>query len=58
VTLDGTDSTDPDGSIVRFEWFEDLGLPTERFLGEGDTISSPGPIFAGITRRSSRSTRV
>ena len=42
VTLDGSGSSDPDSTpgtnddIVAFEWFEDLGLPTESSLGTGE----------------------
>jgi len=43
VLLDGSGSTDPGGSvdaIIRHEWFEDFGLPSETFLGEGQTLAA------------------
>ena len=57
VTLDGRGSRDPDetgGStgIVSSEWFEDLGLPTERFLGQGELLDVFLPVGAhAITLR-------
>ena len=44
LTLDGSGSTDPDSStgtnddIVLFKWFEDHGLESEIYLGEGMTL--------------------
>ncbi len=35
VTLDGSTSTDPDGSIVSWEWFDQSGIPT--LIGRGET---------------------
>jgi hypothetical protein len=46
VLLDGSSSQDPDSSpgtsddIAQYEWFEDLGLPTERLLGAGPTLAT------------------
>lgn len=48
--LDGSASSDPDSTpgtnddIVLFEWFEDLGLPSEKRLGEGETIEAELPL--------------
>ena len=45
VLLDGSLSKDPDSSpgtnddIVRFEWFEDYGLASQLFLGNGDLLN-------------------
>jgi hypothetical protein len=45
VILDGSGSSDPDSTpgtnddIVLFEWIEDLGLPSERSLGTGATLT-------------------
>lgn len=42
VTLDGTESSDPDSSpasrddIVRYEWFEEFGTPAQKLLGTGE----------------------
>jgi hypothetical protein len=44
VTLDGSASTDPDSTagtnddIVSYEWFEDMGAPSETFLGSGQSL--------------------
>ena len=52
VLLDGSGSTDPGGSIIRYEWFEDFGLPSETFLGEGVTLEATLPLGAhAITLR-------
>ncbi len=46
VRLDASSSSDPDSStgtnddIVRFEWIEDLGLGSERSLGEGEVLDA------------------
>src|SRR5262249_27927722 len=44
VVLDGRASRDPEeaegvAGIVSYEWFEDLGLASERFLDEGDRLT-------------------
>ncbi len=58
VLLDGSASSDPDSTpgtnddIVLFEWFEDFGLPTEAFLGVGETLEVALPLGAhAITLR-------
>jgi hypothetical protein len=44
VVLDGSRSSDPDSTagtnddIVRFEWYEDYGTPSQRLLGAGETL--------------------
>ncbi|HKY32576.1 MAG TPA: thrombospondin type 3 repeat-containing protein [Candidatus Polarisedimenticolia bacterium] len=45
VLLDGRGSSDPDegGGIVSWEWFLDLGLPGETFLGEGESLEASLP---------------
>jgi len=46
VRLDGSASEDPDSTagtnddIVRFEWFEDFGAPTQKGLGEGEILDA------------------
>ena len=35
VTLDGSASTDPNGDITKFEWFEAFGTPAPVLLGTG-----------------------
>ncbi len=48
--LDGSRSTDPDSTpgtnddILAFEWFEDLGQPTETFLGRGEILEVTLPL--------------
>lgn len=50
VHLDGSGSSDPDSTagtnddIVSFEWFEDFGLPTQTFLGAGETLDVVLPV--------------
>ena len=50
IALDGSASTDPDSSpdtnddITAFRWFQDLGGPTERLLGEGEVIAAEIPL--------------
>ncbi len=50
VSLDGSASTDPNSSpstnddIVLFEWYEDFDLPTETFLGMGETLDVTLPL--------------
>ena len=50
VTLDGSESTDPDSTpdtnddIVVFEWFEDFGLPTETLLGSEEILTTLFPL--------------
>jgi hypothetical protein len=45
VTLDGSESSDPDSTpgtnddIVLFEWFENFGIPSETFLGNGEVLN-------------------
>jgi hypothetical protein len=48
VALDGSGSTDPGESILRFEWFEDFGLPSETFLGEGETLEVNLPLGSHV----------
>ncbi|MHC5005609.1 MAG: FG-GAP repeat protein, partial [Planctomycetota bacterium] len=42
VRLDGSGSTDPGGGatdhIVLYEWFEDFGMASETFLGDGEIL--------------------
>jgi hypothetical protein len=44
IHLDGSQSFDPDplpgtgSGIVSYDWFENRGLPSERFLGSGETL--------------------
>ena len=44
MVLDGRGSADPDeagaAGIVSYEWFEDLGSPSERILGEGEMLET------------------
>jgi hypothetical protein len=46
VLLDGSFSSDPDSSpgtnddIVRFQWFEDYGLPSQKAIGMGESLSA------------------
>jgi CSLREA domain-containing protein len=51
VTLDGTVSSDPDSTSAtnddigrRFFWFEEFGLPSERFLGSGPLLDVLLPV--------------
>jgi hypothetical protein len=50
VVLDGSGSTDPDSTpgtnddIASFDWFEDYGLPAQRSLGSGETLSVALPL--------------
>jgi VCBS repeat protein len=50
AALDGSASSDPDSTsgtnddIVKFEWFEDWGLPSARLLGEGAQLSATLPL--------------
>jgi hypothetical protein len=46
VVLDGAGSVDPDvgGGIVMYEWFRDLGLPTEELLGTGERRTATLPL--------------
>ena len=50
VMLDGSGSSDPDSSpgtlddIASFEWFEDLGLASERALGKGQIVLATLPL--------------
>lgn len=52
VTLDSSLSSDPDSTpgthddIVRFEWFEDLGTPSQALLGTGETLTVTLPLGA------------
>lgn len=47
VNLDGSGSSDPNSTpgtrddIISFEWFEDIGLASERVLGSGIEVVSP-----------------
>jgi outer membrane autotransporter protein len=44
VTLDGSGSTDPDGTIVSYEWFRELGGQQGReALGTGQTLTATLP---------------
>jgi hypothetical protein len=58
VVLDGSGSSDPSSTpgtsdgIVRFDWFEDLGLATQTLLGTGEVLSVTLPLGAhAITLR-------
>ncbi len=58
VVLDGSGSSDPSSTpgtrdgIALFEWFENLGLPGQRLLGTGETLSVTLPLGAhAITLR-------
>ncbi|HET8948835.1 MAG TPA: FG-GAP-like repeat-containing protein [Candidatus Polarisedimenticolia bacterium] len=50
VTLDGSLSSDPDSTpgtdddIVFFQWYENLGTPSETLLGEGVTLTVTFPL--------------
>jgi hypothetical protein len=50
VLLDGSASTDLDSTpgtnddIVSFEWYENYGLPAQRLLGSGGTLSATLPL--------------
>jgi thrombospondin type 3 repeat protein len=44
VNLDGSGSTDVDGDIAFYEWFEDFGAASERFLGSGVTLGVTLPL--------------
>lgn len=41
VKLDGSASTDPNGDIVSYEWFEGYGTPEQVSLGTGKTLTLP-----------------
>jgi hypothetical protein len=58
VTLDASNSSDPNSTpgtlddIISFEWFEDLGLPSERLLGSELEIVALLPLgFHHVTLR-------
>jgi hypothetical protein len=48
VALDGSGSTDPSGEIVSFEWFENLGQPSETLLGQGVVLVVPLTLGAHV----------
>jgi outer membrane autotransporter protein len=50
VTLDGTQSTDPDGTIVGYAWFRATGAQTEDSLGAGPTLTVNLPDGANTIR--------
>ena len=50
VTLDGTQSSDPDGTITAYEWFRQTGVETEEALGTGPTLTVTLPDGANTIR--------
>jgi hypothetical protein len=44
VHLDGSASTDPNGDITLFEWFEHFGLADQVLLGTGSTLTVSLPV--------------
>jgi outer membrane autotransporter protein len=43
VTLDGSASRDPDGTIVSYEWFARIDAETSQLLGSGQTLATTMP---------------
>lgn len=39
ITLDGSQSSDPDGTVASYEWFERVNAQTRNALGSGPTLS-------------------
>ncbi len=44
IRLDGSQSTDPDGDIASYTWFENLGLPGMSVLGSGPLLEITLPL--------------
>ena len=40
LTLDGTQSTDPDGLIASYQWYEETPLEGMLLLGTGQTLDA------------------
>ncbi len=43
VTLDGSASTDTDGTIVQYQWFRQVDVEISELLGNGQTLTAPLP---------------
>ncbi len=50
VTLDGSQSTDADGSIASYAWYRQTGTETEELLGTGQTLNTRLPDGANTIR--------
>ncbi len=50
VTLDGTQSSDPDGAIVAYQWFRQNGADVDESLGSGAILSVVLPDGANTIR--------